>query len=111
MKEARRPLAHCAAASAGSAAARAALVQIAPALRVLPFFGAKQQRNDVKERVDAIAKAQRRAQNAALHSAKSELLLTEQAGFLEAEGEMERTFKFSQEELAKHVDLASARKV
>lgn len=58
-----------------------------------------------------VSKAQRRAQNAALHSAKSELLLTEQAGFLEAEGEMERTFKFSQEELAKHVDLASARKV
>ncbi|KAK9429855.1 WD40-repeat-containing domain protein [Lipomyces doorenjongii] len=46
----------------------------------------------------------------AIRAAKStELLLQEDAGFLEAEG-MEKTYKFTQDELLKHVDVTTAHK-
>ncbi|XP_073242728.1 WD repeat-containing protein 46-like [Porites lutea] len=48
-------------------------------------------------------------QQAAIQAAKSELLLTEQPGYLEAEG-LEKTFKFKQKDIADVVDVASARK-
>eukprot|EP00048_Salpingoeca_helianthica_P020808 m.8625 g.8625 ORF g.8625 m.8625 type:complete len:539 (+) comp5259_c0_seq1:3-1619(+) len=50
------------------------------------------------------------AQKAAEDAASSHVLLPEQAGYLVAEG-MERTFKFTQEQIAEHVDVASAQKI
>ena len=47
---------------------------------------------------------------AALDAARAEILLPEQAGMLEAEG-MEKTYKFSQQDIVKHVDVQSAKKV
>ncbi|KAJ2156980.1 putative U3 small nucleolar RNA-associated protein 7 [Coemansia sp. RSA 552] len=52
----------------------------------------------------------KRREDAVLDAARSEMLLTESAGFLEAEG-MERTFKFTQKELADHVDISTAGKI
>ncbi|ORX88785.1 BING4CT-domain-containing protein [Basidiobolus meristosporus CBS 931.73] len=48
--------------------------------------------------------------DAAYKAASSELLLTESAGFLEAEG-MERTYKFTQKQLGENLDVNSARKI
>lgn len=48
-------------------------------------------------------------QQAAVQAAKSELLLTEEPGYLEAEG-LEKTFKFKQKNIADVVDVTSARK-
>ncbi|XP_068695777.1 uncharacterized protein [Montipora foliosa] len=48
-------------------------------------------------------------QQAAIQAAKSELLLTEQPGFLETEG-LERTFKIKQKDIARVVDITSASK-
>ncbi|TMW55883.1 hypothetical protein Poli38472_008531 [Pythium oligandrum] len=49
-------------------------------------------------------------QQAAVSAAKSEVLLPSQAGLLEAEG-LEKTYKFTQRELAENVDLNTARKI
>ncbi|XP_074616204.1 uncharacterized protein LOC141875735 [Acropora palmata] len=46
---------------------------------------------------------------AAVQAAKSELLLTDQTGFLEAEG-LEKTYHFKQRDIANAVDIASASK-
>ncbi|XP_078342132.1 uncharacterized protein LOC144627967 isoform X2 [Oculina patagonica] len=48
-------------------------------------------------------------QQAAVQAAKSELLLTEEPGYLEAEG-LEKTFKFKQRNIADVVDITSAKK-
>lgn len=50
------------------------------------------------------------ARSAAYAAARAEILLPEEAGFLEAEG-MERTYKFSQKALREEVDISSSRKV
>ncbi|KAF1777557.1 WD40-repeat-containing domain [Phytophthora cactorum] len=47
---------------------------------------------------------------AAESAAKSEILLPDQAGFLEAEG-LEKTYKFTQQQLADNVDINTARKI
>ncbi|RLN93885.1 hypothetical protein BBJ28_00012941, partial [Nothophytophthora sp. Chile5] len=47
---------------------------------------------------------------AAESAAKSEILLPDQAGFLEAEG-LEKTYKFTQKQLAQNVDQNTARKI
>ncbi|KAF4036466.1 BING4CT (NUC141) domain protein [Phytophthora infestans] len=47
---------------------------------------------------------------AAESAAKSEILLPDQAGFLEAEG-IEKTYKFTQRQLADNVDVNTARKI
>jgi len=47
---------------------------------------------------------------AAESAAKSEILLPDQVGFLEAEG-LEKTYKFTQKQLAQNVDLNTARKI
>ncbi|KAJ2842467.1 putative U3 small nucleolar RNA-associated protein 7, partial [Coemansia brasiliensis] len=54
--------------------------------------------------------AKKRRDDAILEAARSEVLLTEQAGFLEAD-KMERTYKFTQKQLAEHVDISSANKI
>ncbi|KAJ2358944.1 putative U3 small nucleolar RNA-associated protein 7 [Coemansia erecta] len=54
--------------------------------------------------------AKKRRDEAVVEAARNEVLLTESAGFLEAES-MERTYKFTQRELAEHVDIASAGKI
>ncbi|KAJ2379159.1 putative U3 small nucleolar RNA-associated protein 7 [Coemansia sp. RSA 2607] len=54
--------------------------------------------------------AKRRREEAAEEAARSEMLLTQDAGFLEAEG-LERTYKFTQAQLAENLDLASAGKI
>ncbi|RKP26500.1 WD40-repeat-containing domain protein [Syncephalis pseudoplumigaleata] len=50
------------------------------------------------------------AKEAAETAARAEMLLTEEAGYLEAEG-MEKTFKFTQEKIRPHLDLASQSKM
>ncbi|KAJ1758711.1 putative U3 small nucleolar RNA-associated protein 7 [Coemansia sp. RSA 1591] len=47
---------------------------------------------------------------AVLEAARSEALLTEESGFMEAE-HMERTYKVTQKDLASHVDISSAAKI
>jgi len=56
-----------------------------------------------------LKKTEKKIKEAALAAAKNEILLTESSGYLVAE-EMERTFKFKQEDIAKNVDLNSAKK-
>ena len=46
---------------------------------------------------------------AAMKTMDAEMLLTEDQGYLEAEG-MERTFKFRQDQIQKHLDVTSVRK-
>ncbi|KAJ2875878.1 putative U3 small nucleolar RNA-associated protein 7 [Coemansia aciculifera] len=53
----------------------------------------------------------RRREIAILDAARSEMLLTEQAGYLEAEGEMERTYKITQDQLADSLDINSRAKI
>ncbi|KAJ1642853.1 putative U3 small nucleolar RNA-associated protein 7 [Coemansia asiatica] len=53
---------------------------------------------------------QRRNEDAAIAAARNEMLLTEDAGFLEAEG-MERTYKFTQKQISENVDVSSSAKI
>ncbi|KAJ2012079.1 putative U3 small nucleolar RNA-associated protein 7, partial [Coemansia sp. S85] len=53
----------------------------------------------------------RRREIAIIDAARSEMLLTEQAGYLEAEGEMERTYKVTQDQLADSLDINSRAKI
>jgi U3 small nucleolar RNA-associated protein 7 len=65
-------------------------------------------REDVKLRGELRRRA--RLDRSAAHAAKdTRQLLGGQAGFLEAEGELERTFKVTQHELAQNLDVAAAR--
>lgn len=57
-----------------------------------------------------LKRANKRQRDAAYAAARSEILLQESAGFLEAEG-LERTYKFQQEEIREHVDMATKRKM
>ncbi|KAJ2777882.1 putative U3 small nucleolar RNA-associated protein 7 [Coemansia javaensis] len=63
-----------------------------------------------KKEAAAVGHARRRREEAAEAAARSEVLLTEQAGFLEAEG-MERTYKFTQKQIADNVDIGSASRI
>jgi len=54
-------------------------------------------------------KSDARASEATKLKKRNEVLLQEEAGFLEAEG-MERTYKFTQQEIVKNVDISSAKK-
>eukprot|EP00038_Savillea_parva_P028332 m.64414 g.64414 ORF g.64414 m.64414 type:complete len:552 (+) comp8223_c0_seq1:251-1906(+) len=58
----------------------------------------------------AVKRSDAKARAAAYAAARAEILLPEEAGYLEAEG-MEKTYKFTQKELRGAVDVASARKV
>lgn len=58
----------------------------------------------------SLRRATEKQKLAAESAAKSEILLPSQAGFLEAEG-LERTYKFSQPQLAANVDQNTARKI
>ncbi|XP_065067796.1 uncharacterized protein LOC135693289 isoform X1 [Rhopilema esculentum] len=62
----------------------------------------KKLQSKLKSSEDNFTKASRQA-------ARAELLLAEESGFLEAD-EMERTYKFTQKEISKSVDVASAAK-
>ena len=65
-------------------------------------------REDVKLRGELRRRS--RLDRSAAHAAKdTRQLLGGQAGFLEAEGELERTFKVTQHELAQNLDVAAAR--
>jgi len=55
-------------------------------------------------------KFERKNKEAAFKSVQSELLLTEEAGYLEAEG-MEKTYKFTQEQIKENVDLSTQAKM
>ena len=57
-----------------------------------------------------MARSEYLAQEAAVRAAKSEILQPHEAGFVEAEG-MEKTFKFTQDQIKANVDKASARKI
>ncbi|KAI9501477.1 WD40-repeat-containing domain protein [Coemansia spiralis] len=54
--------------------------------------------------------ARKRREAAIVDAARSEVLLAESAGFLEAEG-MERTYRFTQKQLAENLDISSAGKI
>ncbi|KAI9911660.1 hypothetical protein PsorP6_009300 [Peronosclerospora sorghi] len=58
----------------------------------------------------SLQRAHEKHQLAAESAAKSEILLPEEAGYLEAEG-LEKTYKFTQKQLAASVDLNTARKI
>ena len=53
---------------------------------------------------------QQRFSEIAYNAAQSEMLLPEDKGYLEAEG-MEKTYKITQEQLRKEVDITTAQKV
>lgn len=53
---------------------------------------------------------QKRFGEVAYNAAQSEMLLPEDRGYLEAEG-MEKTYKITQEQLRKEVDITTAQKV
>ena len=53
---------------------------------------------------------QQRFSEVAYNAARSEMLLPEDKGYLEAEG-MEKTYKVTQEQLRKEVDITTAQKV
>eukprot|EP00128_Syssomonas_multiformis_P001722 Colp12_sorted_trinity150504_noHs@31768 len=57
-----------------------------------------------------LKKTEKKFKDAATRAAQSEILLTEEAGYLEAEG-MEKTFKFTQKQIAEHVDVSSSNKI
>lgn len=57
-----------------------------------------------------IKKSEKKFRDAAYSAARLEMLQTEEAGFLEAEG-MEKTYKFRQDELAQNVDLNTSKKI
>lgn len=57
-----------------------------------------------------LKKLEHRYKDAALKAKDAEMLLVEEKGYVEAEG-MERTFKLSQADLRKAVDVATAQKV
>jgi hypothetical protein len=58
----------------------------------------------------SLARVVLQAKQSAYAAARAEILLPEEPGFLEPEG-MERTYKFTQKELRKSVDVSAARKV
>ncbi|KAL4127848.1 hypothetical protein PRIC2_006845 [Phytophthora ramorum] len=58
----------------------------------------------------SLLRANEKKKLAAESAAKSEILLPDQVGFLEAEG-LEKTYKFTQKQLADNVDLNTARKI
>ncbi|RUP47835.1 hypothetical protein BC936DRAFT_145288 [Jimgerdemannia flammicorona] len=68
--------------------------------------------NNIKDKKlkSNIKKQEKKLHDAAYKAASSELLLTEDAGYLEAEG-MERTYKFTQTQLANNLDINSSKKV
>lgn len=55
-------------------------------------------------------KMQKRFGEIAYNAARSEMLLSEDRGYLEAEG-MEKTYKITQQQLRKEVDITTAQKV
>ena len=55
-------------------------------------------------------KLQTRFDEASYNAARAEMLLPENAGYLEAEG-MEKTYKFTQKQLKEEVDITTAQKV
>jgi U3 small nucleolar RNA-associated protein 7 len=55
-------------------------------------------------------KLQKRFGEVAYNAAQSEMLLPEDRGYLEAEG-MEKTYKITQKQLRKEVDITTAQKV
>lgn len=57
-----------------------------------------------------LKKVDRQYKEAVRAAAGTDILLQEEAGFLEAEGPMEKTFKFKQNELADAVDQGTANK-
>jgi U3 small nucleolar RNA-associated protein 7 len=57
-----------------------------------------------------LQKMQKRFGELAYNAARSEMLLPEDRGYLEAEG-MEKTYKFTQEQIRKEVDVTTAQKV
>ncbi|CAN0029772.1 unnamed protein product, partial [Sphacelaria rigidula] len=57
-----------------------------------------------------LTRTERKFEDAAHSAAVAELLLPEEAGYLEAEG-MEETFKFSQNEIKQAVDVNTAREI
>ncbi|EDQ92027.1 uncharacterized protein MONBRDRAFT_17530 [Monosiga brevicollis MX1] len=63
-----------------------------------------------KKAKNQLSKAAQRAKQNARAAAKAEILLPEQAGFLEAEG-LERTYKFTQSAISEAVDETSAHKI
>ncbi|ORX72633.1 BING4CT-domain-containing protein [Linderina pennispora] len=63
-----------------------------------------------KKAIHKVQHEQRRREQAILDAARAEVLMTEEAGYLEAEG-MERTYRIKQRDLKEHLDISSADKI
>ncbi|KAJ2519414.1 putative U3 small nucleolar RNA-associated protein 7 [Coemansia sp. RSA 2049] len=63
-----------------------------------------------KKEQSKVAHDRRRREEAAVDAARSEMLLGETAGYLEAEG-LERTYNITQKQLAENLDISSASKI
>ncbi len=55
-----------------------------------------------------LKQVEKKYRDAALEAARSEMLLPQEAGYLEAEGPLEQTWRLTQRELKKHVDVQTA---
>jgi U3 small nucleolar RNA-associated protein 7 len=64
-----------------------------------------------KKLKSALQRAEEKFEKAARDAARAEVLLTTEGGYLETEGEMERTFKFSQKMIKQEVDMNAAKNV
>jgi len=70
----------------------------------------KRHRSGANKKLNSKLKSLEKVSKEAAHNlAQAEILLPEEAGFLEAEG-MERTYKFTQADIVSNVDIASAQK-
>lgn len=73
-------------------------------------FKSKSKYSKDKKLNGGLKKADRQYKEAINAAAGTDILLQEDAGFLEAEGPMERTFKFKQDEIAEAVDASTSNK-
>ncbi|CCE79871.1 Piso0_002963 [Millerozyma farinosa CBS 7064] len=73
-------------------------------------FKSKSRYSKDKKLNGGLKKADRQYKEAINAAAGTDILLQEDAGFLEAEGPMEKTFKFKQDEIAEAVDASTSNK-
>ena len=71
--------------------------------------GSRQVRD--KKLAASLQHTERKHRGASRSAAAAEILLTEEAGLLEAEGDVAETWRFSQREIKRNVDVATSRKV
>lgn len=89
------------------------MLGVAPVIDVKKYKrGEKTNLKDVKDKKlhRETKQKEKKFKEATESVAASELLLTEEAGYLEADGPLERTYQFTQSQISKAVDVAVAKK-